>query len=96
MKFRKERKSKMWKQHERSNSPAPKKQEDFLGALRAEMTAEARDFLRPLFPSKIVERDGIRFIYYPDGHVEVISYFDLIRNMIEEMKEFQKGNKRRL
>lgn len=78
----------------KKRSKAKTHEEEFVGTLRAKMTHEARDFLKPLVPTKIVERDGLRFIYYPDGHVEVISYYDLIRGMVKEMEEFKKGKGR--
>lgn len=69
-------------------------EEEFVGTLRAKMTHEARDFLKPLVPIRKVERDGLIFYYYPDGHVEVISYYDLIHGMVREMEEFKKGKGR--
>ncbi len=73
---------------------AKQDEEEFVGTLRAKMSNEARNFLKPLVPIRKVERDGLIFNYYPDGHVEVISYFDLMHGMVKEMQEFKKGKKR--
>lgn len=80
-----------WKQ-----SPKQKKSsEEFVGTLRAELSAEAREFIRPMRPVKRdIKENGLIFEYFEDGHVTVTSVYDHIQKMVEEIKQFRQGKGR--
>ena len=71
------------------------KKEEFIGVLRAEMTEEARQFIRPMrVVKRDVKDDGLIFTYYADGRVTVTTKYDHLMKMVEDIKEFRTGRHR--
>jgi len=74
----------------------PKKdKEEFVGVLRAELTEEARQFIRPMRVRKRdVKDDGLIFTYYEDGRITVTTKYDHLMRMVEDIKNFRAGKGR--
>lgn len=83
-----------WKHTSKSKEKKEKK-EEFIGVLRAEMTEEARQFIRPMrVVKRDVKDDGLIFTYYADGRVTVTTKYDHLMKMVEDIKRFRAGKGR--
>lgn len=69
--------------------------EQFIGSLRANLTPEVEDFLKPMIPTKTVFRDGMRIQYFEDGRIEIESVFSVLSQMVKEIKARDNGYSKR-
>ncbi len=62
-----------------------KKRKVWLGALECQVSEEDENILRAMRPVSTKNIDGVLFIKYPDGHIEVKKQFEILKEMAREI-----------